>query len=115
MEFCPKVTTHSISLITRFSFIQHPGETFEPYILCFLFLLDIFFIYISNVFPFSDIPLRNPTSHHPFPCLYEGAFYPGIPLHWGIKHPQAQGLLLPLMTNKATHKRKYEDKVWSRD
>ena len=23
-----------------------------------------------------------------------------IPLHWGIKHPQAQGSLLPLMSNK---------------
>ena len=26
---------------------------------------------------------------------------PGIPPHWGIKHPQAQGPLLPLMLNKA--------------
>ena len=41
---------------------------------------------------------------------YEGAppfihlllpFHFDIPLHWGIKHPQAQGSLLPLMSNKA--------------
>jgi hypothetical protein len=25
---------------------------------------------------------------------------PGFPLHWGIEHPQAQGSLLPLMSNK---------------
>jgi hypothetical protein len=27
--------------------------------------------------------------------------HPGIPLHWGIEHPQAQGPLLSLMSNKA--------------
>jgi hypothetical protein len=29
------------------------------------------------------------------------SFCPGIPLHWGIKHPQARGSLLPLISNKA--------------
>ena len=28
-------------------------------------------------------------------------FCPGIPLHWGIELSQAQGPLLPLMSNKA--------------
>jgi hypothetical protein len=33
--------------------------------------MDIFFIYISNIFPFPGLPFRNPLSHTP--CLYEGA------------------------------------------
>jgi hypothetical protein len=76
----------------------------------FLFFkkLDIFFIYISNVFPFPGLPFRNTLSHLPPPCLYESApqpthpllsILPGIPLHWGIEHPQGQGPLL-LMCNR---------------
>jgi hypothetical protein len=69
----------------------------------------MFFIYISNVFLFSGLPFGNPLSHPPSPCLYEGAlpsyplpsFCPGIPLHWGMGHPQAQGPLLPQKFNKA--------------
>ena len=34
---------------------------------------DIFLIYISNVFPFPGLPFRNPLSHPPSSCLYEGA------------------------------------------
>jgi hypothetical protein len=34
---------------------------------------DIFFIYISNVFPFPGLSLRTPLSRPPSPCLYEGA------------------------------------------
>jgi hypothetical protein len=55
---------------------------FERYfILCFLF--DIFFIYISNVFPPKALlyHLSSPSSlTHPLlpPC-------PGIPLHWDIE------------------------------
>jgi hypothetical protein len=47
------------------------------------FLLDIFFIYISNVIPFPGLPSKTPyltppqQSPIPLPC-------PGIPLHWGI-------------------------------
>ena len=33
--------------------------------------LDIFFIYISNVFPFPSLPFRNPPPSSP--CLYESA------------------------------------------
>jgi hypothetical protein len=33
----------------------------------FFFLLDIFFIYISNVFPFPGFLFRNPLSHLSFP------------------------------------------------
>ena len=73
-------------------------------------LLGIFFIYISNVFSFPGLPFRNLLSHHsPSPCFYKGTHpptqtllssLPGIPLHWGNKHPQARGSLLPLMSNK---------------
>jgi hypothetical protein len=44
------------------------------------FLLDIFFIYISNVSPFPGLPFGNPLSHSPSPCLYEGAPPPTHPL-----------------------------------
>ena len=78
--------------------------------LFFFFLLDIFLIYISNVFPFPGFPFRKPLIHPSSPCLYKGALLsthpllpsrPGIPLHWGIEHPQTQEMLLPLMSNKA--------------
>jgi hypothetical protein len=63
--------------------------------------VDIFFIYISNVFPFPGLPFGNPLSHSLFPCLYENApaptypllsSRPGITIHWGIKQSLAQGL-----------------------
>jgi hypothetical protein len=53
-----------------------------------LFLLDIFFIYISNVIPFPSFPSENPLS--PFPSPYSPTHPlplpdPGIPLYWGIE------------------------------
>ena len=74
------------------------------------FLLDILFIYISNVIPFPGLPSRNPLAHPSSPCFYEGAPkhtypllppYPGIPLYWGIKPSHNQGQLLPVMSDKA--------------
>jgi hypothetical protein len=71
--------------------------------------LNIFFIYILNVFPFPGLSFGNSLSHPTSPCLYESVpppthlflpFLPGIPLHWGIEHSQDQRLLLPLMSNK---------------
>jgi hypothetical protein len=50
------------------------------HLLFFLFLLDIFFIYISNAIPkvlYTFPPPCSPT--HPFPFLG-----PGISLYWGI-------------------------------
>jgi hypothetical protein len=35
----------------------------------FLFLIDIFFIYISNVVPFPSFPSENTLSPSPSPCL----------------------------------------------
>ena len=66
-----------------------------------LFLLDIFFIYISNVIPFPGVPSENPLSP-PVPLLPNPPTpIPGTgsPLHWGIEPLQDLGPLLPLMTN----------------
>ena len=72
-----------------------------------LFLLDIFFIYVSNVIPFPGFTSRNslspptppaslrvlphpPTHSLPLPC-------PGIFLRWGIEPSEDQEPLPPLM------------------
>ena len=75
---------------------------------CFFFY---YFIYLhSKLSPFQVSPLKIPYTITLPPCLYKGAlppshslpsFLPGIYLHWGIKHTQAQGPLLPVMSNKA--------------
>ena len=51
-------------------------------ILSFSFL-DIFFIYISNVFPFPGLPFGRPPFHSHSCCLYESA---PLPIH---SHPPA--------------------------
>jgi hypothetical protein len=60
----------------------------------------LFFIYISNVITFPGLSSANPVSHPLCFCLYEEASpsthlilppYLGIPIHWGIECPQAQG------------------------
>jgi hypothetical protein len=57
----------------------------------YLFLLDIFFIYISNAIPKVPYTLPPPCSPtHPLPLLG-----PGIPLYWGISSLQYQGAFLP--------------------
>jgi hypothetical protein len=72
------------------------------------FKLDIFFIYISNVFPFPGLPFETPLSI-PLPPASEGAppptllllsFQLGISLHWGIKDTQVQGLLLSVISTR---------------
>ena len=77
----------------------------------FFFYWIFLFIYISNVIPFPGLPSGN---HHPIPLppvsvrvvLHPPTNLlppsrPGIPLSWGMEHPQAQGPLLQLMFNKA--------------
>jgi hypothetical protein len=59
-------------------FIRVFSHTLEDFI-CFLFILDIFFIYISNVFSFPGFPSENPLSYYPVPFYYEGFTY--IPYH----------------------------------
>jgi hypothetical protein len=44
------------------------------------FILDIFFIYISNVIPFPDTPSKKPLSHAPSSSFYEGVPLPTHPL-----------------------------------
>jgi hypothetical protein len=64
---------------------------------CFLFLLDILFIYISNVIPKAPYTLTNTlpgSQSHPLPLPG-----PGIPLYWGIRSSQDQGPLLQLMAD----------------
>ena len=66
-------------------------------------LLDILFIYISNVIPFPGFPSTNPYSISLLPCFYKGVLphRPAIPIHWGIKPSQNQWPFLPLMPDKA--------------
>ena len=77
----------------------------------FLFL-NIFFIYILNVFPFPGLPFGNSLSLPPSSCLYEGALPPTHPIQnhrsrmltkWGIKPPQDQGPLRVLMSHQTNH------------
>jgi hypothetical protein len=106
----PQLGTHMCSP----SPIMYP-HTHESFF-NFNFLLVILFTCISNVIPFpsfppqTSYPLTNPS------CFYEGAppptyplqhshplptHHPSIPLCWGIKTSQDQGLPLPLMPDKA--------------
>ena len=72
--------------------------------------MDILFIYISSVIPFPGFPSKNPLSHPPSPCFYEGT--PPPPTHscftdlaslfTGASEPSKdQGPLLSLIFNKA--------------
>ena len=58
------------------------------------FLLDIFFIYISNVIPFPSFLSENPLSPLPSstPQPTHSHSHPGIPLYWSIEPSQNQGL-----------------------
>ena len=55
--------------------------------LVFSFLLDIFFIYISNIIPFPSFPSENPLSPPLLPLLPNSLWLPGPgnPLYWGIE------------------------------
>jgi hypothetical protein len=83
----------------RDSEYEECAKPFTLLVFLFLFLLDILFIYISNVIPFSGFPSGNLLSHPSSPGFYEGApppIYPllppcpDIPLHWGIQPSQDQ-------------------------
>ena len=74
---------------------KHKTILFLYFILyVFSFLLDIFFIYISNGIPFPGFPSENPlsppvSSAHQHTLLF---LVLGIPLHWGTEpsHPLLQ-------------------------
>jgi hypothetical protein len=69
---------------------------FKFYFLAFsFFLLDIFFIYISNFKCYPKVPYALPlpcSSTHPLPLLG-----PGVPLYWTYKVCNTKGPLFPMM------------------
>jgi hypothetical protein len=73
-------------------FLPHPALCLKNFFLDFFnFLLDIFFIYISNAIPKVPYILPLPCFlTHSLPLLG-----PGVPLYWGIKSLQDQGASLP--------------------
>jgi hypothetical protein len=104
------------------------GSIQNCFFLNFYFLLDSFFIYISNFILFPHFTSEPPPSHPTSLCSLTYPLLllcPSISLHWGIKPSQDQGLLFSLMSNKDifcgpsedqnTHRRKYRDKVRSRN
>ena len=77
------------------------------YLFILKFLLIILVVYISNVIPHPGLPSTKPPSH-PSPLASKSVFlHPllphssKIPLSWGIKPPQDQAPLLPLMQDEA--------------
>jgi hypothetical protein len=69
-----------------------------------------YFLYLHfKCYSLSRSPLQKPLSHPPTPASMRvlptnyplPLSSPGIPLHWSIEPPQAQGLHLSLMSNKA--------------
>jgi hypothetical protein len=61
--------------------IQSPDVYVNKAVSLFFLLLDILFIYISNVITFPSFLSRNTLSHpHPTPGFYEGAYSPIYPL-----------------------------------
>jgi hypothetical protein len=60
--------------------LTYPMVTWKFFLNFFIFLSDIFFIYISNAIPKVPYTLPLPCSAT-HPLLLPG---PGIPLYWGI-------------------------------
>ena len=57
---------------------------FDIIVIYLFILLDILFIYISNVIPFPDFSPRNTLSHLPHSCFYQGVpptIHPLLPPH----------------------------------
>ena len=109
------INSFSLSLMLR-----HNAFLLLVWFIClifyFIFLLIIPFLYISNYNLLPSYLSRNPLSHNPSTlsppplCLSEGAplttnllspHCSSIPLCWGIKSPEDEGLPLPLMSGKA--------------
>jgi hypothetical protein len=81
----PVASSRHVYYDFQFSGFFFPFSFFFFYFL-FNFLLDIFFIYISNVIPKVPYTLPLPcTSNHSLPLLS-----PGVPLYWSILSLQDQ-------------------------
>jgi hypothetical protein len=52
-----------------FLFLLFSSLFFSSLLFFFFFLLDIFFIYISNLISFPGFPSENPLAHPPIPLL----------------------------------------------
>ena len=101
----------TLPLVVFGQFIQL-SYIYEIYFLVLFFiyfLLDIFFIYISNVIPFPSPPTLNAPIQYNSSCFEEGALppihpllppCPGIPLHWGIEPSHTKGLSSHLCPTK---------------
>jgi hypothetical protein len=71
----------SIFRISRINTNSYPEGNINRTFFFFPFLLNIFFIYISNAIPNIPYTLPTPCSpSHPLPLLG-----PGVPLYWGIE------------------------------
>ena len=88
-------STHTASL-----FYSVVSQNVFIVVCVYVCVLDILFIYISNVIPFPGFPSGNPLSPLSH-CFYEDvitptpASHPGIPLHWGIEPSQDQKAFPP--------------------
>jgi hypothetical protein len=76
---CVRARTRARAIMLWYVLLWVRGQLEGKFFFHFLLLLDIFFIYISNVIPFPGLSSKNPLSHPPSPCLYEGA--PHLPTH----------------------------------
>ena len=109
LRFIRSHITHTISgvlfnvvLLKNFlhfsEFLNFCTRICQKILLTFIFylciLLDVFFIYISNIISFSSFLPQNPLSHSLSLCFYEGVPplshtllppHPDIPLHWCIQ------------------------------
>jgi len=92
--------------------LQRPSDVWQPLMIQSIFLIGYFLFYISKVIPFPGFPSISPLSNPPlpssikmFPLPNYHSFpppHPENPLHWGGGQPwQDQGLLFPLVPNKA--------------
>ena len=91
-----RIFFHSFLLIFAFSQDVFCLLAYWLFYLLTFQMLSPFLIPPQNLHPPPPLSLRGCSSTYPLlPHLSS------IPLHWGIKPPQNQGLLLPLMPDKA--------------
>jgi hypothetical protein len=96
----PLLCSAGMTVVSAHCHYSHLFFFFFEWMNAFL-LLEIFFIYISNIFPFPDLPFRNPFSYPTSPCLYKGAPpYTPVLLPW---HYPTLGHQTPSGTRASPH------------